>query len=104
MEPRSGPHGKPTPRCIVNYNTSRRSAIDAYQRSEQAAGRVCVHPISDSLQALDMTEIRRHHYIDIILLSLATLLLELALTRILSVSKGAAWSQIRAKNGEGGHS
>ena len=33
-----------------------------------------------------MAEIRRHHYIGIILLSLATLLLELALTRVLSVS------------------
>ena len=30
MEPRSGTRRKIKPRCIVNYNTSRRSAIDAY--------------------------------------------------------------------------
>ena len=30
MEPRSGTHRKIKPRCIVNYSTSRRPAIDAY--------------------------------------------------------------------------
>ena len=33
MEPRSGTHRKIKPRCIVNYSTSRRPAIDAYARS-----------------------------------------------------------------------
>jgi hypothetical protein len=31
MEPRSGTLRKIKPRCIVNYNTSRRPAIDAYE-------------------------------------------------------------------------
>ena len=30
MEPRGGTRRKIKPRCIVNYSTSRRSAIDAY--------------------------------------------------------------------------
>jgi len=33
MEPRSGTHRKIKPRCIVNYSTSRRPAIDAYGAS-----------------------------------------------------------------------
>jgi hypothetical protein len=34
MEPRSGTHRKIKPRCIVNYSTSRRPAIDAYPETK----------------------------------------------------------------------
>jgi hypothetical protein len=37
MEPRSGTHRKIKPRCIVNYSTSRRPAIDAYLSSAPLA-------------------------------------------------------------------
>jgi hypothetical protein len=39
MEPRSGTHRKIKPRCIVNYSTSRRPAIDAYETNANPSGK-----------------------------------------------------------------
>ncbi|HWO31318.1 MAG TPA: hypothetical protein VNO32_21195 [Candidatus Acidoferrum sp.] len=45
VEPRSGTRRKLTPRCIVNYSTSPRSAIDAYGPPPKWAEILCDGPL-----------------------------------------------------------